>query len=262
VDNDATINNDVYTEKTKDNKIAMNFKIFLTLSLIFSSNASADIYRKGGIENGKVVALTFDDGPDRNNTTRVLDILDKHGVPATFFVVGRNIRGNEKLLKRMACSGHIIANHSWAHRGMSKESSGQTEDSIMRTEKEITRVVGGSYMYFRPPYGDVVYGRINSMANKYGMKTVMWSIDSLDWRRGDWVGRSSQQLHSGGVILMHDIHYSTASKLDDLLQMLDSRGYKVVPLTDLIKPDQYVNQVGNCFTYGDEVASNFYGIKP
>ena len=106
-------------------------------------------------KNKKVVALTFDDGPNPTTTTQALDTLAKYGVKATFFVLGKNIAGNENLLKRMKSEGHVVGNHSWSHPVLSQLSLEDAKKQITDTEDLLTQVLGSSSKLMRPPYGAI-----------------------------------------------------------------------------------------------------------
>lgn len=101
-------------------------------------------------KNQKVVALTFDDGPNPATTNQALDTLSKYGIKATFFVLGKNVSGNEEILKRMKADGHVIGNHSWSHPVLSKLSLDEAKKQITDTEDALTKVLGSSSKLMRP----------------------------------------------------------------------------------------------------------------
>lgn len=228
--------------KTLNPLIASVLSLGLLLSLM--SSTQNQLVSRGSAKAGRVVALTFDDGPSRQATQDILDILRQRGQPATFFVLGRSIRGQERLVQQMACDGHVVANHSWAHRAMTSESPQQTDTSIRKTDAEIIRVLGSSPGWFRPPYGALPHRAAARLQQQHGWRTVLWSVDTLDWQGGAWPARASA-VHPGAIILMHDTHRTTARHLNAFLDDLERRGYTVVPLSDLTDLPA-VDQKGNC----------------
>lgn len=190
----------------------------------------------------KVVALTFDDGPDPKTTPQVLDILKKHKAKATFFVVGQNIAGNESIMKRAIDEGSEIGNHSWSHPNMPLFPLATVQKEINMTHDEIKRAVGVDTNLMRPPYGAITPTIQNSIPEKY----IMWSVDTLDWKNRNTESIMAQvkaAVQPGGIILMHDIHQTTVDALPTLLDYLDAQGYEYVTVSDLIGKDAAVNTI-------------------
>jgi peptidoglycan/xylan/chitin deacetylase (PgdA/CDA1 family) len=137
-------------------------------------------YYKGGGDRPQV-ALTFDDGPYNFYTEKVLDILKAHNVKATFFILGQNIGGKQRILQRMISEGHTVANHTWTHPNLSKLSEQQVTTEITKTNQMIQNAAGVVPNLIRPPYGFVSnqnLEQIQGMDNKI----IKWSVDSFDWR--------------------------------------------------------------------------------
>ncbi len=158
-------------------------------------------------KNKKVVALTFDDGPNPTTTTQALDTLAKYGVKATFFVLGKNIAGNENLLKRMKSEseGHVVGNHSWSHPVLSQLSLEDAKKQITDTEDLLTQVLGSSSKLMRPPYGAIT----DDIRNSLDLSFIMWDVDSLDWKSKNETAiltEIQRQVRNGSIVLMHDIH--------------------------------------------------------
>lgn len=179
----------------------------------------------------KYVALTFDDGPNYN-TKRVLDILDKYNVPATFFVVGSRIRGNEDILKRMVDSGMEIGNHTFNHLLLTKYKEDKIREEIDSTSNLIFDVTGRYPTLFRPSYGS--YNKlIKEIVNT---PIIIWDIDTLDWKYHNSKKISNRVINKvkdGDIILMHDIYSASANALDIIIPSLKNKGYTFVTVSDL-----------------------------
>ena len=149
----------LYPVKSTDNveEIAMPISDFFDfIQTSYLSDKDAELYKKVQAEkHKKVVALTFDDGPNATTTPQALDILAKYKIKATFFVQGKNVVGNEAILKRMKAEGHEVGNHSWDHPVLTKLSLEDAKKQLTDTESAITSVLGTSSKLMRPPYGAI-----------------------------------------------------------------------------------------------------------
>lgn len=179
------------------------------------------------------LALTFDDGPTQLYTPGVLDILERHHVHATFFVVGSHVPGNESLLRRMYSDGDEIGNHSWNHPDFTTLNPVQMEQQIATTQAAVTAAGVPAPTLFRPPYGAV-----NSVVrNHVPLTLALWNIDPEDWD-----AKSSQEIIThvnatakpGGIVELHDTHQHTLEALDPLLTGLEQRHYQFVTISDLL----------------------------
>ena len=133
---------------------------------------------EGGAEipaEEKYVALTFDDGPRRATTERLLDGLRERGVRATFFLIGRQIEDNAALVARMAEEGHQIGNHTWSHQPLDNILPDEAAREVARTEAALETLLGGGEYWLRPPYGQVPEGA------DFGVPMVKWCVDPRDW---------------------------------------------------------------------------------
>ena len=192
-------------------------------------------------KNRKVVALTFDDGPNPTTTNQALDTLSKYGIKATFFVLGKNVSGNEGILKRMKADGHVIGNHSWSHPVLSKLSLDDAKKQITDTEDALTKVLGSSSKLMRPPYGAIT----DDIRNSLDLSFIMWNVDSLDWKSKNEAAiltEIQREVKNGSIILMHDIHAETVNALPKVIDYLKGQGYDFVTIPDLLdtrlKPHQ------------------------
>lgn len=182
--------------------------------------------------SGHVVALTFDDGPNPDTTPQVLKILKKYKAKATFFVVGKSVAGNEKILKDELDDGHDIGNHSWDHPQLSKLPTTQAASQINQTNQAIEQATGKAPILLRPPYG-ATNPTVRSLTDLY---QVLWDVDTYDWKYRNTQSILNQvkaQTQDGSVILMHDIHQTTVDALPTVLDYLSSQGYKFVTVSQL-----------------------------
>ena len=192
-------------------------------------------------KNRKVVALTFDDGPNPATTNQALDTLSKYGIKATFFVLGKNVSGNEEILKRMKADGHVIGNHSWSHPVLSKLSLDDAKKQITDTEDALIKVLGSSSKLMRPPYGAIT----DDIRKSLDLSFIMWDVDSLDWKSKNEAAiltEIQREVKNGSIILMHDIHAETVNALPKVIDYLKGQGYDFVTIPDLLdtrlKPHQ------------------------
>ncbi len=182
----------------------------------------------------KCAVLTFDDGPDRHTTPALLDILESRGVPANFFVLGTLIAGNEDIILRMQRLGMGVENHTWDHPNLTMLSPAGVTDQLARTNQELSRVLGYTPRYMRPPYGAWTPGYTPT----FGMRPVLWEVDPQDWlyrNSATVVQHVRGQVAPGDVILLHDIHRSSVDAVPGIIDSLHGRGYTFVTLDDLFE---------------------------
>lgn len=188
---------------------------------------------EGTFEPEKYLALTFDDGPPPVHTPVLLDGLKERGVPATFFLMGSCIPGNEALVKRMQEEGHLIGNHSYNHVRLTKAGSAAVCEAVDRTSGMIEDITGSRPQYMRPPYGDWN----EELECQSGMTTVLWSVDSLDWKLRNQkriVKKVLKEAEDGDIILMHDIFDTSVSAALELIDILQREGYTFVTADELM----------------------------
>ncbi|MDH2427578.1 polysaccharide deacetylase family protein [Sphaerisporangium sp. TRM90804] len=189
-------------------------------------------------EQVKCVALTFDDGP-YDHTGAVLDTLARYGARATFFVVGQMVTPQSThYLRRMVSEGHEIGNHSWDHPALPSLAGDGVRDQLGRTQRAVRAATGVTMRLFRPPYG-ATDGKVAEQAARAGLAQIMWDVDTMDWRDRDTslVTRRASAAGSGSVVLMHDIHKTTADAVPGLLRDLAARGYAFVTVSELYGAD-------------------------
>lgn len=180
----------------------------------------------------KILYLTFDAGYENGNTEKILDILQKHNVPAAFFLVGNYIEKNADLVRRMVDEGHIVGNHTMHHYDMSKISEKAAFEKELTDLEALFKETTGKEMpkFYRPPQG--IYSQENlEMARQMGYKTVFWSLAYVDWNND--AQPTAQQAfdkllprtHNGAVVLLHSTSATNAQILDELLTKWEEMGY-------------------------------------
>jgi len=171
-----------------------------------------------------VVAITFDDGPRRSTTVRLLDGLKELDVKATFFVMGKNIIGNEDIIKRMYDEGHLIGNHTYSHIELSEVSHDTAIQEIESTNNLIYDITGYMPKYIRPPFGSYS----DKLQLEINMTPVMWSVDPNDWNTTDVtavVNSVVKKVKSGDIILLHDFYDSSVTAALEIIAQLKAKGY-------------------------------------
>jgi peptidoglycan/xylan/chitin deacetylase (PgdA/CDA1 family) len=187
----------------------------------------------------KKIALTFDDGPS-GYTGQVLDILDRRGAKATFFIVGHNAADHVALVRRAVESGHEIGNHTWSHANLTKLSKRARYGEVEGANDAVRSAVGHQPLLFRPPYGAMRPGT-NREVRRNGMLPVVWSVDSHDYEPGvtakKLVQRVKKGLRPGSIILLHDgggNRGKTVAALPRILDEIARQGYRAVTVTQLL----------------------------
>lgn len=196
-----------------------------------------------GHADDNVVALTFDDGPDPRYTPRILDILEKESVRATFFVIGKNARKHPQILKRAIKMGNTIENHSWDHPQYHRLTSKQIKRQLVKTSEEIVRITGRKPVFFRPPRG-AMSPKINQVVSQAGYRIAFWtdSVRASVIKEPRAEARDISRLAGNGtVILLHDgllNREKDVKTLPYLINYLKRRGFKFVSLDYFIKNDK------------------------
>ena len=184
-----------------------------------------------GDANQKEIYITFDAGFENGNTERILDALKKHGVKATFFLVGNYFETQPELVKRMAEEGHT-GNHTYSHPDMSKISDIQSFQTELQKNEALYRDILGSEMpkLYRPPQGKFCEENLK-MAQQLGYSTVFWSLAYVDWYTDDQptpeqaFSKLLPRIHPGAVVLLHSTSSTNAEILDELLTKWEETGY-------------------------------------
>ena len=180
-----------------------------------------------------VVALTFDDGPRSSTTGRLLDELALREVPATFFLLGHRIPGNEDLVRRMAAEGHQIGVHTYDHVEVTGLSREDFDLQVGKTRSLLLDILGEGEFWLLPPYGIT-----DEAARQWAdSPIVLWSVDPEDWKDQD-VGRIVagvvEHVQDGDIILMHDLYGSSVDAAVQIVDTLLGKGYCFVTVEDLL----------------------------
>ncbi|NNE90221.1 MAG: polysaccharide deacetylase family protein [Verrucomicrobiales bacterium] len=205
-------------------------------SRIRGSVGRKDSYRSVNT-SARVLALTFDDGPHPTNTPRLLDMLKKRNVRATFYVVGSNARRYPHIMRRMIAEGHEIGNHTFSHSDMKKMSKTAIKSDLQRTQQMIVSGCGVTPRTMRPPYGSITADQKSWIRRELGYPTITWSVDPEDWKKPGSSVVSSRLINGakpGAILLAHDIHAPTIDAMPRTLDTLLSKGYRFVTVTQLI----------------------------
>ena len=183
-------------------------------------------------------ALTFDDGPHRSITPRLLDLLDEAQIKASFFLIGKLAATSPDIVSRIAERGHEIGNHSWSHLNFKSLSDEQFYEELTRTHDCLFRLSGTSPRLLRPPYGEITLNQRNLANEWFGYSTVLWNIDTRDWRRAgtDLIAKSIlSSKGKGSVILLHDTNLDTLSGVALALAEMPTASRDFVTVTSLRK---------------------------
>lgn len=202
---------------------------------------NASEWRGGEVFSGcgdKVVALTFDDGPHPEITDRILAILDKYGVRATFFEIGKNVALYPEVTARVIKAGHEVGNHTGSHSFLHGYTAERVEAEIDSADDAIFGAAEYETKFLRPP-GGIYDSAVTEAAEKEDKVIALWSIDTLDWRHRSARAIADTVLDNvkgGDIILMHDYisgEAHTAEALEVVIPELISRGYTFVTLSDM-----------------------------
>lgn len=185
----------------------------------------------------KLLALTFDDGPDPRNTPIVLNALKKYNAHATFFVIGSEAKRYPKLLREIVEGGNEIGSHSYTH--PAHPTPAQSIQELDKTAEVIRKATGIAPVCYRPPYG-IVHNNLTRLALNRGYAVFLWTISSADTRPVSVMTLANNVIHTpnpGDIILMHDGpgHIRTTQAVPIILSQLTRMGFKFVTLPQLLQ---------------------------
>lgn len=220
---------------------ALLLVLFTVLSFSSQSHAASSTYISKANTNSKVVALTFDDGSDGTNINKILDILSKNKVTATFFLTGSGAKNHPTSIKNISNKGHQIGNHSYSHPDFTKISAAKIKSELATTETTIKNITGKSTKpIFRPPFGASNAASLKAIGDAGYTHTIQWNIDTVDWK-----GVSSTQITNkvlnnivpGSIVLMHTGAGAsgTPGALPTMISKLKAKGYKFVTVSEILK---------------------------
>lgn len=200
-----------------------------------------DTFFTCGTISERVVALTFDDGPDNITTPEILDILDRHDAPATFFLIGENVEKFPHVCENIISSGHQVANHSFSHARPTDISVEEALNEFEKCNTMLNKILKQSVNYIRPPYGLVTENQLDALKDS-DFKVIGWSIDSMDWYtedRDEIIECVIDSIHPGAIVLMHskggnDNRKATVESLPIIIETLKEQGYSFVTVEQLL----------------------------
>jgi peptidoglycan/xylan/chitin deacetylase (PgdA/CDA1 family) len=184
----------------------------------------------------KQIALTYDDGPNDPHTLKLLEVLAKHNVRATFFMIGRYVRERPDIVREVARAGHVIGNHTFTHPLLIFESAAQTRTQLLECRSALQDAIGEHSNLFRPPFGGRRPATLR-VARELGLETVMWNVTGYDWNAPPAAvieRRVARQMRGGDVILLHDGGHramgadrgQTVIATDSLIRRFRNQGYE------------------------------------
>jgi peptidoglycan/xylan/chitin deacetylase (PgdA/CDA1 family) len=188
----------------------------------------------------RVVALTFDDGPDPGYTPAILTLLERYHARATFFVLGQEAVRHPGLLRRITAQGSEIGLHGFSHRAFTALSGSLLARELSRSRQAVQRATGTVPALVRPPYGKVD-GKVLAELAALGYRAVLWSTDTRDWRRpgSRAIARAAvRDLSPGEILLFHDgggDRSQTLQALSVLLPDLAERGYRCLTVSQMLR---------------------------
>lgn len=215
--------------------------LFLMSSSLRAAPVPGDLVWKVNTST-KVVALTFDDGPDKIYTDKILALLKEHNAKGTFFMLGENAIGKEDVVRRVIEQGHEVESHTYSHVNYAKipaeTGAQQLADSMVKTQDILEKASGKRPQYVRMPHG-IDRPWIRDVARQQGVVLVNWSF-GYDWfnqSKEDMVRNYTSNVKPGVIILMHDggKRQKTVDVLRDLLKALDAKGYQAVTVEELLR---------------------------
>lgn len=202
------------------------------------------------MSNNKLAALTFDDGPNTVTTPQVLDVLEQHGIPASFFVVGNNITPeSSEVMRRAVKLGCEIENHSRTHSDMSKMSAEEMLAEINFTSDAVENAVGRRPKFFRPPYisyNQLMFDTIDP--------TFICGVGADDWNdevsADERFNRIIEQVSDGAIILLHDMtgNFRTVEAIGRIIPAMKSEGYEFVTVSELFARKNIVPRKTSIYT--------------
>lgn len=232
-----------YQKMKKDGKFSEKLLVYDEVypKVHLSELPPAAIY-KGNPEK-PMVAFVINVAWGNEYLSDMLATLKKHHVTASFFLEGRWVKNYPELAKMIVDAGHEVGNHSFTHPDMKSLSTSRIHDEIKRTNEVIEATTGEKPRWFAPPSGSYKE-EVAQVASVYGLGTVMWSLDTIDWQKPSpdvLIQRVTGKLHNGALILMHPTD-STAKSLDQLITQIKAQDYEIGTVSKLLSEDRIMTK--------------------
>ena len=208
----------------------------ISLLLLRVEEAPANLAADGAAQipaETNYVALTFDDGPRRGTTDRLLEGLKERGASATFFLVGEEAERYPELVRRMQAEGHQVGNHTWSHVRLEGASTAVIQEEVGKTEELLETLLGGRGYWLRPPYGLITPGTEKLVR----VPMVKWSVDPRDWENKNTdkvVQAILKHVKPNSIILLHDIYDTSVDAALKVVDTLEAQGYCFVTVEELL----------------------------
>jgi peptidoglycan/xylan/chitin deacetylase (PgdA/CDA1 family) len=191
------------------------------------------------------IALTFDDGPNDPYTLQVLDILGRHNVKATFFMLGQYVQGRPDIARRVADTGHVIGNHTFSHPNLIFLSATRVKKEIEDCERALSDSVGQHSSLFRPPFGGRRPASLR-VARSLALQPIMWNVSGSDWKAPSAAyieQKVASRVRGGSVILLHDGGHErmgvdrskTVAATDRIISRCKAEGYEFVTIPEMME---------------------------
>jgi peptidoglycan/xylan/chitin deacetylase (PgdA/CDA1 family) len=202
-----------------------------------------------GLEPGaRQLALTFDDGPNDPYTQQMMEVLDRHQVKATFFLIGRFVQQRPEIARAVVEAGHTVGIHTWDHPNLIFASAAEVRRQLLQTQQTIFNATGVDTKLFRPPFGGRRPASLR-VARACGLQTIMWSVTCYDWKAksaDEIVKHAERQIRGGDVILLHDGEYHriggdrsrSVAATDRILARYQGEGYEFVTIPKMMARQQ------------------------
>jgi peptidoglycan-N-acetylglucosamine deacetylase len=198
----------------------------------------------GNSASRKQIALTYDDGPNDPHTLRLVEVLAKHDVRATFFLIGRYVQQRPDIAREVVRSGHVVGNHTFTHPLLIFKSDAEIRDELQQCRQSLLDVVGGHSNLFRPPFGGRRPGTLR-IAREMGLEPIMWNVTGYDWNAPSAAlieRKISNRVRGGDVILLHDGGHKqmgadrsqTVLATEHLISRYKGEGYEFVTIPKMV----------------------------